>query len=48
MDEATGKKTAEFPQTRAVLRSVLLALIDEHAQAADQARTTAGGGGDPL
>ncbi len=48
MDEATGEKTAEFPQTRAVVRSVLLALIDEHRQTADQARTTAGGGGDLL
>jgi len=48
MDEATGEKTAGFRQTRAAVRSVLLALIDEHSQTADRVRTTAGSGGDPL
>jgi len=39
MDETTGQKTAEFPQILAVVTSVLTALIDEQARAADEAHS---------
>lgn len=46
MDEATGEKTAEFPHTLEVVRSVLTTLIGRHSCMASRQRPAAGAGGD--